>query len=90
MMSDPRWWSVIGLVLGVIGAGLLAWDVVKYVSRRRAVEDHGAFVLPVGGPVDPGRPDVMRAREAAKRGVLGYIFLIAGFLCQLVGSWPHR
>jgi hypothetical protein len=81
------WWTVVGISLDIAGTGVLAFDVIVYVSRKRAVEDHGSLVLPVGSWSEANRPEVIRARRAAWRGLIGYGLLVVGFFarCTLRG-----
>ncbi len=82
---DPRWLVVIGIALDVVGAGVLAYDVIVYVSRRRAVEDHGSLLF----WKDPSLPGALRVQRAAWRGLIGYALLVVGFLCQMYAAWPR-
>jgi hypothetical protein len=81
---DPRWLGVIGIALDIVGAGVLAYDVIVYMSTRRAVKDYGSLLF----WKDSNLSEVRRVRRAAWRGLIGYVLLVLGFLCQMYSAWP--
>lgn len=81
---DSRWLGVMGIALDIVGASVLDYDVIVYVSSRRAVEDHGSLLF----WKDTSLPEVRRVRRAAWRGLIGYVLLVLGFLCQMYSAWP--
>jgi len=87
---DARWFNVAGLVLDIVGATILVWTYAS-ITRRRAVGEFAQMILP-GPPGDPRNetlPAVLRARRDARFARLGLVFLLGGFLGQIIGTWPR-
>ena len=86
-MSDPRWFSVAGLILDIIGAAIIAVPLV--VSKQKAVE---VGVMRLSGSTLeenlrlPAVRDRLQQSRLAKWG-LGLLTL--GFVLQLIGGWPR-
>ena len=86
-LADPRWFSVAGLSLDLIGAVLLLSSAI--VSRNTALE---LGVMRLGSEI----PEENIALSAVKERLLhsrlakyGLVFLVVGFFLQAVGSWPR-
>lgn len=81
---SPNCWSIIGLVLDLIGASFLASGL--FVSKKRAVELSASRYC--GGTDDeklkhPQVQDRLKQSRNAKRGI---VFLVLGFVLQIIGN----
>jgi len=86
-MIDPTWANVLGLVLDIIGAIFLTYGVI--VSKKKAIELGGAYL---GGNTDEQNLEIPPVRDRLQQScnaIIGGLFLIAGFLFQIYGSWPR-
>jgi hypothetical protein len=81
---SPNWWSIIGLVLDLIGASFLAFGL--FVSKKTAVS---LSVSRYSGGTDdenlelPQVQDRLKQSRNAKRGI---VLLVLGFLLQIIGN----
>jgi rRNA processing protein Gar1 len=87
-MVDYKWCTIIGLCLDIIGALFLAFGLI--ISKRKAVELGVAWLadeenLEENYKTPPVKDRIIQARNAR----IGIIFLVLGFVLQIIGSWPR-
>jgi hypothetical protein len=94
-MIDLRWFSVGGLFLDVLGAFLLAAGVWRETikNKMKLVEEERVQSAAYFGSATPEaierRPAFRARRIDALLGRWGFVFIILGFLLQLIGNWPR-
>jgi len=84
---DPKWFTVIGLVSDLIGAGLLCYGLI--ISKKQAIE---LGVSRICGDHDDENlmlPQVADRLKQSRNAIIGIFFLGIGFLLQIYGSWPR-
>jgi hypothetical protein len=83
---SSEWLNVAGLLLDVVGATVLAWGLL--IGKDRAIE------LGVSRYAGDTREELLQLPAVADRlrqarnAAVGTVLLVAGFLCQIVASWP--
>lgn len=81
---DFRWFSIIGLAFDIIGALIIGWGAV--VSRKEAVELGGTWLMDRDNPEDT--PPIQDKIKQSRNTIIGFGFLITGFILQIIGNWP--
>lgn len=77
---DARWFSVVGLVLDMIGALLIARGI--FVTEQQAIELTRARW-------DANPPAAADRLSQSRLAQVGLAILVFGFLLQVVGTWPR-
>lgn len=77
---DPRWLSVIGLVLDIVGAVFLSYGLILNNDDAQKLE-RTTF---------GSNPHAVKDRlKQSKNAKIGLFFLVLGFIFQLMGNWPR-
>jgi hypothetical protein len=82
------WFNVAGLVLDIVGASVQAWS---FVSLTEAEEFEQGQTVRGAAPSVPRNLELARIRGLLQDAMLarwGWGLLVAGFVLQLIGSWP--
>lgn len=80
------WLTVVGLGFDIIGTVFLVYGLI--ISKRKAVE------LGVSRYSDTYEgnlklPAVIDRLKQSRNAMIGLLFLVSGFLLQIIGQWPH-
>ena len=81
---DTRWFSIAGLVFDIIGALIIGWGAI--VSRKKAVKLAGTWLMNRDNPEDT--PPIQDKIKQSRNTIIGFGFLITGFILQIIGNWP--
>lgn len=86
-MIDPRWVTVFGLALDIIGVIIVGYGLI--ISKQKAVALGGSYWGGDDAEKSVKIPPVQDRLLQSRNTIIGGAFLVAGFLCQLYGSWPR-
>ncbi len=84
---NPKWFSVVGLLLDAAGAMALAAGL--FISKAGAVELSVARRAADDVEGNLSQPQVQDRLRQSRNAVIGVILLALGFILQIVGSWPR-
>lgn len=84
---DPRWLDILGLVIAMSGAIVLACALI--ISRKQALRVGVARVADDNDELNVNLPHVRNKRRESRFAMIGLILLVLGFLLQIAGSWPR-
>lgn len=84
---NPSWFNVLGLLLDLCGIVVFFFGI--YIPRAEL--RHMIAEVRSVGTLGGGGPDrLMKDRvRSIKIGAIGSALLVAGFIFQLIGSWPR-
>jgi len=87
MCVDPRWFSIIGLILDVIGAAILASGLI--VDKGKI---SGLIKAYKGLPSSNEKENLKSAFakhffKQSNRAKIGVVLLVVGFILQIVGNF---
>jgi hypothetical protein len=82
--------TILGLVLDLVGAIILAWPI--FFASDRDIVEHARPRLPLGPTDDDvrGLPTYLELIRQAKFARCGMPLLVAGFMCQLAAAVLQR
>ena len=81
-----KWFTSLGLVLDIIGASFLAYGLV--ISKKKAIELGLAYLASDKDEENLKIPTVADRIKQSKNAIIGLLFLVVGFIFQIIGSWP--
>lgn len=81
-----NWLTVTGLLLCLCGVVILAWGFI--IPRMQALEVGVARIPGETAEENLGLPSVCDRRRMARRALWGMLFLVAGFILQILGNLP--
>lgn len=84
---DPKWFDILGLVVAMSGAIVLACAL--FISRKQALRVGVARLADDNDEVNVKLPHVSRKQRESCLAMIGMVLLIIGFLLQIAGSWPR-
>ena len=79
-----QWISTFGLVLDIIGAWFVAWEVVRQFKGKMIPTPAES---PLAGSTEPTPEYQEWEKRKYQRMKIGLFFLTAGFLLQILGVW---
>ena len=82
---DCRWLDILGLVIAMSGAIVLACALV--ISRKQALRVGVARVADDNDELNLKLPHVCRKQHESRFALIGMVLLIIGFLLQIAASW---
>ncbi len=83
-----QWVNIIGLGLDIIGAIFLSYSLV--ISKEKAIE---LGVSRWSGKTEREKlklPKVKDRLGQSRKAMLGLIFLVVGFILQIIANWPSK
>jgi hypothetical protein len=86
MSIDQKWFSIIGLFIDLIGAILIGMSVV--VKKKEAIELGLSRICSDVEEENLTLPQVQDRLRQSRNTVIGFMVLAAGFIFQIIGSWP--
>jgi len=84
---DPKWLDILGLVIAMVGAIVLACGLI--VSRKQAIRIGVSRVSEDDDEINVNLPNVRNTLRQSRLAFIGLILLIVGFLLQIVASFLH-
>ena len=84
---DCKWLDILGLVISMTGAIVLACALV--ISREQALRVGVARVADDNDELNVNLPHVHRKQRESRFALVGVVLLVIGFLLQIAGSWPR-
>jgi hypothetical protein len=84
---DPKWFDILGLLVALSGAIVLACALV--ISRKQALSVGVARVADDNDELNLNLPHVRRKQRESRFAFVGMVLLVIGFLLQIAGSWPR-
>ncbi|MCK6561690.1 hypothetical protein HUU39_27085 [candidate division KSB1 bacterium] len=81
-----NWLTVTGLLLCLCGVVIFAWGFI--IPRMQALEVGVARIPGETAEENLGLPAVCDRRRMARRALWGMLFLVAGFILQILGNLP--
>jgi hypothetical protein len=81
-----EWVNIAGLICDIVGASWLAWGL--FLSRDKAIE---LGVSRFAGDTTEEQlqlPAVKDRLRQSRNAQIGMLFLITGFVLQIIASWP--
>lgn len=84
---DCRWLDILGLVIAMSGAIVLACALV--ISRKQALSVGVARVADDEDELNVNLPHVRRKQRESRFALIGMVLLVIGFLLQIAASWPR-
>ena len=81
---DPKWLDILGLVIAMTGAIVLACGLI--VSRSEAVRIGVSRVAEESDEVNINLPHVCHQLRQSRFALIGLVLLILGFLLQIAAS----
>jgi hypothetical protein len=84
---DPKWFDILGLVIAMSGAILLACGLL--ISRKQAVRVGVARVADDNDESNVNLPLVRQKQRESRFALVGMVLLVIGFLLQIAGNWPR-
>jgi hypothetical protein len=84
---DPKWLDILGLVVAMSGAIVLACAFV--ISRNEALRVGVARVADDNDELNVKLPHVCRLQRESRFALIGMVLLVIGFVLQIAGNWPR-
>ena len=82
---DPKWLDILGLVITMSGAMVLASGLV--ISRKQALRVGVSRVAEDSDELNVRLPHVNNKLREARFALIGMILLVIGFLLQIAAAW---
>lgn len=82
---DPKWLDILGLVIAMSGAIVLACGLI--ISRTQALTVGVSRVAEDNDEKNACLPHVRNKLRESRFALIGLILLVFGFLLQIAGSW---
>jgi uncharacterized membrane protein len=83
---DPRWLDILGLVIAMSGAIVLACALI--ISRKQSLRVGVARVADDNDESNANLPHVRNKQRESGFALAGMVLLVVGFLLQIAGNWP--
>ena len=84
---DARWLNIIGLGLELIGVGILSYGLI--ISKKSAIELGVSRWSGAAAEEKLKLPKVKDRLKQSKNAIRGLIFLVFGFILQILANWPN-
>jgi hypothetical protein len=84
---DPKWLDILGLMVAMSGAIVLACALV--ISRKQALRVGVARLADDDDEANLKLPHVCRIQRESRFALIGMVLLVIGFLLQIAGNWPR-
>lgn len=82
-----KWLPVFGLFLNVIGSIIIGYEAI--ISKKEAVELGSPWLADEENEeANYENPPVKALITQSRNTIIGFVFLIIGFILQLISSWP--
>lgn len=84
---DPKWLVILGLVIAISGAIVLACALI--ISRKQALRVGVARVADDDEELNIKLPHVCNKQRESRFALFGMVLLVIGFVLQIAGNWPR-
>ena len=84
---DPKWLDILGLVITMTGATVLAGGLI--LSKKQALRVGVSRVAESTDEANENLPHVRNKLRESRFALIGAILLIVGFLLQIAASWSR-
>lgn len=83
----PKWLDILGLILAMSGAIVLAGGLI--ISRKQALRVGVSRLAEDTDELNVNLPHVRNKQRESRFAMIGIMLLVIGFLLQIAGSWPR-
>lgn len=84
---DPKWLDILGLVIAMSGAIVLACGLI--ISRKQALRVGVPRITGDDDELNVCLPHVRRKQRESRFALVGMVLLVIGFLLQIAANWPR-
>lgn len=84
---DPKWLDILGLVITMSGAIVLARGLI--ISKKQALRVGVSRLAEDNDEKNVNLPHVRNKQRESRFALVGMVLLIIGFLLQIAGNWPR-
>jgi len=84
---DAQWLNIIGLGLDIIGAIVLSYGLI--ISKKSAIELGTSRYSGETAKENLKLPKVKDRLKQSTNAIIGLVFLVGGFILQIIANWPN-